>query len=88
MRQSGRTTEQMKAAPKGSLYVWCNDAFDYPKLLARDLGRTDLVIVAPYYLQFRLHCPKRWPAVVLDHATVLNDRELQGLRTLNGLARP
>ena len=50
MRGSGMTTEQMKNAPQNAVFVWCNNVLHYPKSLARDLGRDDLEIVPPHWL--------------------------------------
>ena len=43
-RGTGRTTEQMEAAPKGAVFVWVNSYLSYPKHLAVSLGRQDLLI--------------------------------------------
>ena len=42
-RQTGRTTQQMLDAPVGAVFVWCNSALTYPKILAHGLQRDDLV---------------------------------------------
>lgn len=71
-RQSGRTTEQMRSAPRGSMFVWCNDRLDYPRGLADSLGRKDLMIVAPIWLSertIRSLDRRATPAIVIDHAT-------------------
>lgn len=70
-RGSGRTTRQMQAAPIGSLFVWCTPRLDYPRHLARQLGRDDLRIVSPSVLDFGAERLRGWrgaPAIVLDHA--------------------
>ena len=51
MRQSGRSSEQMKAAPAGAVYVWVNSMLGYPKALARAVGREDLRIVGPHMVE-------------------------------------
>lgn len=66
-RGTGRTTKQMQAAPLNAVFVWCNQHLDYPKKLARRIGRDDLKIVAPNWLD------DRWMGVeilglVIDHA--------------------
>ena len=43
-RGSGRTTEQMKDAPVGATFIWCNDRTSYAERLAKHLGRPDLRI--------------------------------------------
>ena len=66
-RGTGRTTEQMRAAPEGAIYVWVNSVLAYPKGLAHHLGRSDLEVVPESWLE-----PKRVRGltrpVVLDHA--------------------
>lgn len=44
-RQTGRTTKQMERAANGAVFVWINDSLDYPKALARKIGRADLEII-------------------------------------------
>lgn len=39
----GHTTEQLKAAPTGAVYIWPSDDLGYPKRLADSLGRSDIV---------------------------------------------
>ena len=75
MRQSGRTSEQMKAAPKGAVYVWVNSILGYPKALARSLGREDLRIVGPHMVE-----TLRGRVFVVDHAAVLTNRQLECIR--------
>ena len=43
-RGTGRTTQQMIAAPHGAVFVWCNSNITYPKMLAQDLRRDDIVV--------------------------------------------
>jgi len=46
-RQTGRTTKQMREAPRGAVFVWCNGRTDYPRSLAASIGRRDLCIITP-----------------------------------------
>ncbi len=64
--------KQMKEAPQGAIFVWCNDRMQYPTALARELERRDLKIIAPRDLN--------WPAhklsglnvpLIVDHAANL-----------------
>lgn len=75
----GSTTQQMNEASQGALYIWPNDLLDYPKALARHLGREDLVIVAPYYLDHFESWAKRWPEVIVDHGATLNLKRTEAL---------
>lgn len=64
-RGSGRTHRAMLDAPRGAVYVWCNDGLDYPCDLARKIGRTDLRIVAPRDVERRVRgCSN----ILVDHA--------------------
>lgn len=67
-RQTGITTQQMKEAPKGAIYVWVNDVLDYPKSLARHLGRSDLLILPPHIVRLQT-VAGRQIGIVVDHAT-------------------
>lgn len=76
-RGEGTTTRQMKEAPKGAVFVWCTGHIDYPILLARKIGREDLQIKTPTWLE------DRWrglelTGVVVDHAARLTDRQWDG----------
>jgi hypothetical protein len=75
-RQSGQTTDQMQAAPPHAIFIWCNDLTDYPRALARRLGRTDLQIEPLSGLDdgHRLR-GVRAPALILDHAARLSGRQ-------------
>ena len=47
-RGTGRTTNQMLAAPKGAMFVsCCTGAMNHDRDLARKIGRSDLYIVGP-----------------------------------------
>lgn len=75
-RATGTTSRQMKAAPQGAVYVWCNDAFWYPKSLARHLGRGDLEVVSPGWLLYPHNWKgRRFSGIVLDHAVELTRGE-------------
>ena len=83
MRQTGRTANQMLSAPKGSLFIWCREDTSYPKHLAYYLGRSDLKIVSPGHLEGHSLRGLRVPAVIVDHATIFNDNQLEGFDYLN-----
>lgn len=67
-RQIGHTTQQMKDAPKGAVFVWCNSRIDYPLNLAKTLGRDDLVVRPLSWLEPRNVMGRNFPGVILDHA--------------------
>ena len=65
-RRTGATTLAMRNAPKGAVYIWPNSHLDYPKTLAAHLGRTDLRIERPDFLDYRLR--GLTAPLVIDHA--------------------
>lgn len=70
IRGSGRTTKQIKDAPKDSFYVWCNQYLRYPKELCTLLGRDDITVISQGQLKYKLRGTRNF--VVLDHDTRLN----------------
>lgn len=80
MLSSGKTTDQMRAAPIGSVYIWEDYSITYPVLLAKHLGRTDLRIKPAYWLvnPANLSCV-RPPAMVIDHATPYSDSVVRAI---------
>ena len=73
-----RTTEQMKSAPRGAVFVWCTENLAYPRALAAHLGRQDLELRTPSWCTTGLWGRKPC-AVVLDHATRLSPAGMQAL---------
>lgn len=68
-RADGKTTRQIKDAPRNAIYIWCNHHIDYPVALTRALNRRDVVVRSPSGLPERLF-GIRLP-VVVDHAANL-----------------
>ncbi|HEX5520197.1 MAG TPA: hypothetical protein VFX29_00825 [Longimicrobiaceae bacterium] len=83
-RGTGFTEEQMRTAPKGAAFVWNNHDLQYPKQLAEYLGRTDLRIVRPNWLEHV--AGKSVPAIVVDHAAELTPDQRAGWQWLNDRA--
>jgi len=77
-RGTGITTRQMTEAPTGAVYVWCNSELLYPMHLALHLGRRDLQIVGPSWLDMP-KCYRLLTGVVVDHAADLTENQLNGL---------
>ena len=76
-RGTGRTTEQMRTAPANAVFIWCNGVIDYPRRLARFLGRPDLMVVSPAAATDWRSYPHFYKRpVVLDHALVPDERLL------------
>lgn len=73
----------MKLAKKGSMFIWCNSHIEYPKVLAGEIGRLDLLIHRLSVLDnpYRLRGLKT-VGVVLDHAAELTMKQRENLSTL------
>ena len=87
-RGEGATTQQMEAAPKGAIFVWCNGRTDYPILLARKIGREDLQIKSPAWLTSHVWRGVSLAGIVVDHAARLTGRELEELYYALACVRP
>lgn len=70
-RQRGTTTQQMRHAKPGSIFVWCNHALDYPRELARYLDRDDLRVVGPDWLLVADNLRGMRVPIEIDHAGLL-----------------
>lgn len=82
-RGIGITSAQMRAAPANARYIWCNEKLDYPRRLARFIGRTDLLILGPSALE----CPDarlRQLFIVVDHAARLTEKQKTLLHEIRG----
>ncbi len=83
IRGSGRTTRQMKAAKKNSIFIWCNDHLSFAKALARQISRQDLVLHRLSILDDP--CQLRGLKVanlVVDHAAELTPAQTKNLSVL------
>ena len=81
-RGTGRTTQQMKEAPLGSVYIWvAHNSLWYAKALARAIGRHDLHIVGPMWLDGMHFLGRHLSGIVVDHATNLTDKQWDILRS-------
>jgi hypothetical protein len=78
-RGTGRTSEQMRNAPQGAFYVWCNHHLGYPRTLAERLGRKDLKIVSNSWLNGDSWLGRRGYKVVIDHATVIQPSRIDAV---------
>lgn len=73
-RGDGATSRQMQDAPRDAVFVWCRGELSYPKQLARRLGREDLKIVGPSWLEEGWR-GQRLSGLIVDHAAVLSDKQ-------------
>jgi hypothetical protein len=67
-RQTGRTTQQIKNAVFGAVFVWVNSDIKYPTALAAKLGRHDLEVRPLSWLKPQNVRGRRFSGVVVDHA--------------------
>ena len=84
-RGDGTTSRQMLGAPVGAVFVGASSDLLYAKELARHLGRGDLRIVSPSWLEHS------WRGVslkglVVDHAAELTESQTAGLIGVLGRA--
>jgi len=87
-RGTGRTTAQIRSAPHGAIFVCCHSAAkDYTRRLAKDLGRDDLTIVEPSWLDHGW-MGKVISGLVVDHACQLNENLRCGLLQAQTRIRP
>ena len=73
-RGSGQTTRQMQATPLGGVFVWCNDSLQYPKMIAVKIGRSDIKIVGPYWLDNEKWRGLELTGLTVDHATIMGEK--------------
>lgn len=69
-RGTGRTTKQIKEAPQGAYFVWCNNVLWYPRQLAAKLGREDLNVVGKSWIMGERYYGVDPERIVLDHYIV------------------
>jgi hypothetical protein len=87
-RQMGRTTKQMLDAPKGAVFVWCNSALTYPKILAHGLKRDDLTVLPLSWLEPRNVMGRQFAGVVVDHAGHYDNQAHEALYYLRARGVP
>lgn len=81
-RGSGRTARQMLSLPKGGYFLWLNGFVQYPKDLAKHLGREDIKIVTPYFLETNDYLQLQIPALRVDHAFSPTPRQYEALERI------
>jgi hypothetical protein len=81
-RGTGRTTRQLQEAPQGAVFICVGgrEGNMYTRGLCEKVGRQDLRIVPPAWLEHR----ERWigmrlTGVIVDHAVVLTRNQNLGL---------
>jgi hypothetical protein len=83
-RGTGETTRQMQNAPKGSVFVWCNSYLEYPVRLAISIGRDDLLVKSPGWLE-KSGRGSEFRNIVVDHAASLSAEQSASLLYLRRL---
>lgn len=78
IRSTGKTTEQLQDAPKGAIFVWCNDNVMYAQDLRAHLKRNDITIMPLRWLD-RCECAGN-RVVIVDHAAKLSERQYQTIK--------
>ena len=81
-RQTGKTAKQLASAPPSAVFIWVSADLGYPKRLAAKIGRSDIKIESPDWLDYRFR-GQRPSAVVVDHAARLTQRQIDAYRLLN-----
>lgn len=89
-RQTGRTTNQMVEAPPDSVFVWVNAHTGYPRDLAARLGRKDLRVVGPDWLNAGREGMTYRGSVVVDHAALywLSDEQWETYQIIQHRSQP
>lgn len=90
--RDGATTRQMREAPQGAVFVWCNSHLHYPKALASALGRKDLDVQPLSWLDRMEVVAGNTRPVVVDHAAILSSPQKEAFwhavrRSQQGVAR-
>lgn len=72
MRGTGTTTQQLKSAAKGALFIWNNNfTLNYPRTLCHKINRPDIQVVEPHVLTAdgypTLH-GSQYSDIIVDHA--------------------
>jgi hypothetical protein len=76
----GKTTKQLEAASSNTIFIWCNENTLYPTLLARSLGRIDIRVKGPGWLESSRGCNSA--EIVVDHSARLTNRQWDLVRQL------
>jgi len=88
-RQTGRTTEQIKNAPKGSYYVTRDFKHtNYITELCIPLSRTDIKIVSNRWLDAMFRGTEHTATVIIDHAVELTLRQRENLKRFDKPYKP
>jgi|SRR6056297_997165 len=82
-RNTGRTTKQIKDAPNGAVFVAPSTRLvDYCFSIAKSVGREDVKVVSPQWLENGSWRGLRFPDVIMDHHApcVMTERQLDAYR--------
>lgn len=72
MRGTGTTTQQLKSAAKGALFIWCNQfTLNFPRSICYRINRPDIQVVGPDILTEQGYCKlhgSQYSDIIVDHA--------------------
>lgn len=71
----GETTKIIKSLRNGGIFVWCDKVLAYPKHLAASIGRADVKVVGPEWLEERRYRGLELSDIVVDHSARLTDTQ-------------
>lgn len=88
MRGSGTTTQQLKAALPGSLFIYCTRDTSYPKGILKRLERTDVTVRGIDALErVDTMTAQRYTDIVVDHAAPDTPNNHRAFRVLLSLCQ-
>jgi len=86
-RGTGITTKQLKEAPKNSIFIWLDNHLSYPKRLCFDLGRKDIEVVQPSWIESDRWRGRVFGGIIVDHATILTNKQYDILAEIKSRIR-
>ena len=65
-----KTTTQLKRAVYGSLFIWRSLSLSYPRQIAKEIGREDIIVRSLLFIRSMECQSHKYPDVILDHSLV------------------
>lgn len=72
-RRTGETTKIIQSLRNGGIFVWCTKLIAYPKHLAASIGRADVTVVGPEWLEEQRYRGMKLSDIAIDHSAKLTD---------------
>jgi hypothetical protein len=83
MKATGTTTQQLKGAPQGALFIYNSDYLDYPKGLCKLIGREDVHVKGVHVLKdWHSLLGYEYSAIIVDHAVENTAERFEGFAKL------